>query len=325
VQNLQVSVSNGTAAAFNASATTSSGGTWLSVTPTFGTTPGNVSVTVTPTGLTAGVYSGTVTISVNGAVGSPLTLPITLTVTAPTGPTIVAVQNAASSVPTSLSPGLNITIFGTNMGPATLVTLQVSAGGNVATSLAGTQVTFGGVPAPIVYTKSSQVSVMVPYELAGQSNTSMVVSYNGASSAPFPVNVVNAAPGIYTINQSGTGQGAIFNQNGTVNGPQNPEVAGDIIQIFLTGEGQTTPGGVDGALTPGRLPVPTPTGAVQVTIGGVPVTGSNITFAGEAPTLISGVMQVNARVPAGAGTGSVPIVVSVGGVNSQANVTVSLR
>jgi uncharacterized protein (TIGR03437 family) len=186
-------------------------------------------------------------------------------------------------------------------------------------------VTFDGIPAPIIYTKSTQVSVMVPYEIAGKTSTSMVVSYNGASSAPLAVNVVSAAPGIYTLNQSGTGQGAILNQNGTVNGTQNPEVAGDIIQIYLTGEGQTTPAGVDGAVTPGRLPVPTPTGVVGVTIGGVPVSGANITFAGEAPGVISGVMQVNARVPPGAGTGSVPVVVSVGGVNSQANVTVSLR
>jgi uncharacterized protein (TIGR03437 family) len=71
------------------------------------------------------------------------------------------------------------------------------------------------------------------------------------------------------------------------------------------------------------LPVPTPIASVQVMIGGVPV--SNISFAGEAPGAISGIMQVNARVPSGAGTGSVPVIVSVGGVNSQANVTVSLR
>ncbi len=324
-QNIQVSLSNGNPVPFTAAATTASGGSWLSVTPTSGTTPAPVSVLVNPLGIPAGTYTGTVTITINGAAGSPLSLPITLTITAPTGPTVTAVENAASGVPTSLSPGLNITIFGSNMGPASLATLQLSASGNVATSLSGTQVTFDGIPAPIVYTKSSQVSVMVPYEIAGKTSTSMVVSYNGASSTPLPINVVSAAPGIYTLNQSGTGQGAILNQNGTVNGPQNPEIAGDIVSIFMTGEGQTTPGGVDGALTPGRLPVPTPVGAVAVTIGGMPVSSSNITFAGEAPTLISGVMQVNVRIPANAGTGAIPIVVSVGGINSQANTTVSLR
>ena len=227
------------------------------VTPTSGTKrTGNVSVTVNPVGIPAGTYSGTVTITVSGAAGSPINLPISLTITAPTGPTVVAVENAASGVPTSLSPGLNVTIFGTNMGPASLTILQVGASGNIATSLSGTQVTFDGIPAPIVYTSSSQVSVMVPYEVAGRTSTSMIVSYNGVNSTPLSVNVVSAAPGIYTINQSGTGRShTAFNQNGTVNGPQNPEVAGDVIQIFMTGEGQSfCPAEWTEPLLPGRLP-----------------------------------------------------------------------
>ena len=64
---------------------------------------------------------------------------------------------------------------------------------------------------------------------------------------------------------------------------------------------------------------------MQVTIGGLSVSSSKITFYGEAPGVISGVMQVDAEVPPGAGTGSVPVIVTVGGVNSQPNVTVSLR
>jgi uncharacterized protein (TIGR03437 family) len=82
-------------------------------------------------------------------------------------------------------------------------------------------------------------------------------------------------------------------------------MAGDIIQTYLTGEGQTSPAGVDGAVTADRLPVPTPIGTVQVTIGGMPVSSSNITFYGEAPGAISGVMQMDAEVPRGAGTGPV--------------------
>jgi uncharacterized protein (TIGR03437 family) len=181
------------------------------------------------------------------------------------------------------------------------------------------------VPAPLLYTKSTQVSVMVPYEIAGKSTTSVVVSYNGVNSTPMALRVVNTAPGIYTVNQAGTGQGAILNQNGTVNGPQNPDVAGDIIQIFLTGEGQTNPAGVSGSVTPSRLPVPVPVAPVSVQIGGITLAAGDVTFAGEAPGLIAGVLQVNARIPAGAGSGAVPVVVSVGGVASQANVTVSVR
>jgi len=40
------------------------------------------------------------------------------------------------------------------------------------------------------------------------------------------------------MNQSGNGQGAILNQDNTVNGPGNPAATGSVIQIFATGEGR---------------------------------------------------------------------------------------
>jgi uncharacterized protein (TIGR03437 family) len=136
---------------------------------------------------------------------------------------------------------------------------------------------------------------------------------------------VDSAPGIYTLTQTGSGQGAILNQNGTVNSASNPEVVGNYIQIFGTGEGQTSPQGVDGLILPSRLPLPVPNLLVEVSIGGIPIAASDINYAGEAPGEISGVIQVNAKIPAGVGTGPVPVVIKVGGVASQANVTVSVR
>jgi uncharacterized protein (TIGR03437 family) len=276
--------------------------------------------------LAAGTYTGTITITPTG--GTPQAVTVTLTVTpAPVAPTpqVAAIQNAASSIPTSLSPGLNILIFGSNMGPATLTPYVVGANGVLATTVAGTQVTFDGVPAAIIYTRNTLVSVMVPYEVAGRVSTAMVVTYNGASSTPLQLRVVDTAPGVYTTTQTGSGQGAILNQNGSVNSAANPEVAGNYIQIFGTGEGQTSPAGVDGAVLPSRLPLPVPNAAVSVTIGGITVPASDINYAGEAPGTVSGVFQVNAKVPAGAGSGAVAVVVRWGGVASQANVTVSVR
>jgi uncharacterized protein (TIGR03437 family) len=153
----------------------------------------------------------------------------------------------------------------------------------------------------------------------------MMVTYNGVSSTPLQLRVVDTAPGIYTLTQTGSGQGAILNQNGTVNGTGSPESVGNYIQIFGTGEGQTSPAGVDGAILPSRLPLPTINAAVTVTIGGVPISAANINYAGEAPGLISGVFQVNAKIPPGVGPGAVPVVVQIGGVNSQANVTIQVR
>jgi uncharacterized protein (TIGR03437 family) len=326
-QTVAVAIAGGGAAAFNATATTANGGNWLSVSPNTGATPQNIFVTINPAGLAASItpYQGTISIVVAGATNSPLTLPIALTVTpAPVvAPTVAGIQNAASSVPTSLSPGLNIIIFGTNMGPATLTPYVVGSNGALATTVAGTQVTFDGIPAPLIYTRNTLVSVMVPYEITGRVSTAMVVTYNGASSAPLQLRVVDSAPGIYTVTQTGTGQGAILNQNGSLNSSSNPEAVGNYIQIFGTGEGQTSPQGVDGAILPNRLPLPAPNLPVAVSIGGIPA--ADINYAGEAPSLVSGVIQVNAKIPAGVGTGPVPVVITVGGVSSQANVTVSVR
>ena len=326
-QTIALSASGTAGSSFTATATTSTGGAWLAVSPIAGTTPTNLTVTLNPANLAAGTYSGAISIAIAGATNTPVVVPITLTVTMPVvvTPTVAAIQNAASSVSTSVSPGLNIVIYGSNMGPAALAGLQVGPNGAVATTVAGTQVTFDGVPAPLIYTKSTQVSVMVPYELAGRAASAMVVSYNGVASAPLQLRVVDSAPGIYTANQTGTGQGAILNQNGTVNTAANPEISGDVIQIYATGEGQTAPAGVDGAVTPGILPVPAPALPVTVQIGGKEVPATDITYAGEAPGIISGVLQVNARIPDGVGSGPVSVIIRVGGTPSQAGVTVSMR
>jgi uncharacterized protein (TIGR03437 family) len=325
-QTIAISIAGGGAVAFNASATVSSGTNWLSVSPTAGTTPANVTVSINPAGLPAGSYQGTVTITVAGATNSPVTLPIGLTVApAPiTGPTVAAIQNTASSAPTSLAPGLNILIYGANMGPATLVPYQVGPNGALLTSLVGTQVAFDGILAPIIFTRDTLVSVMVPYEIAGRISSAMVVSYNGAPSTPLQLRVVDTAPGIYSANSSGSGQGAILNENFSVNSPANPESAGHYIQIYGTGEGQTSPQGVDGLITSVQR-LPTPNLPVTVTIGGLDVPLSDIAYAGEAPLIVSGVIQVNAKIPAGVGPGAVPVVIKVGGVPSQANLTVSVR
>jgi uncharacterized protein (TIGR03437 family) len=282
---------------------------------------------VNPANLTIGFYSGAISIAIAGATNSPVSVPITLTVSASAvvAPTVVAVENAASSAPTSVSPGLNIVIYGSNMGPATLANYQIGSNGAFATTVAGTQVLFDNVPAPLIYTKSGQVSVMVPYELEGRATTMMVVSYNGVASTPLQLRVVESAPGIYTINQTGTRQGAILNQNGTVNGPNSPEVAGNVIQIYATGEGQTSPPGMDGTITPSRLPFPAPVLPVTVNIGGVEVPSANITYAGEAPGLIAGVLQVNAVIPASVPSGPAAVIIRVGGTASQPGVTVTVR
>jgi len=192
-------------------------------------------------------------------------------------------------------------------------------------------VTFDGIPAPIIYSSSDQISVMVPYGVAGRGRVNMIVNYKGNASLPFGINVVDVSPGLYTLNAtstaagSGVGQGAILNENSTINGQNNPEQAGHFIQIYATGEGLTTPRGIDGAINPARLPLPVPVGVVSVTIGGIQVPASDVIYAGEAPGSVQGQLQVNARIPDTLSAGPQPIFITIGGVPSQAGVTVQVR
>ena len=156
---------------------------------------------------------------------------------------------------------------------------------------------------------------MVPYGVGGRTSTSIVVEYFGVQSAPVSYNVVAAVPGIYTLNSQGTGPASILNQNGAINGSNAPEKRGNVITVYMTGEGATTPQGADGAIIPAdgsglKKPVPT----VTATIGGMP---ADVQYAGSAPGIVSGVMQVNLLIPANAPVGgAVPIVINVGTASS---------
>jgi uncharacterized protein (TIGR03437 family) len=196
----------------------------------------------------------------------------------------------------------------------------------VATLIGGVQALFNGIPAPMVYASSTQVSAVVPYETAGITTPPVWIKYAGQTSNAFQLASVTTAPGLFTQNSSGSGPGSILNQDNNVNGPGNPAAKGSIVQVFMTGEGQTSPQGVTGALTTAALPppqvTPAPLLAIGVTINGQPAL---YTYAGEAPGLVAGVMQLNVQIPANAQSGNLPITVSIGGNTSQSNVTVSVR
>ena len=165
----------------------------------------------------------------------------------------------------------------------------------------------------------------MPYEIAQFTSANVLVKYLSQTSNGIATPVSTTMPGLFTQNASGTGPGAILNQDGVPNAPSNPATRGNIIVVYLTGEGQTSPAGVTGKVTTvsstGPL-TPGPLLPVSILIGGQP---ADYTFAGEAPGFVSGVMQLNVKVPLTAGTGAQPIRVTIGSNQSQSGVTVSLQ
>jgi uncharacterized protein (TIGR03437 family) len=200
--------------------------------------------------------------------------------------------------------------------------LQLDSRGYVDTTVADTQVLFDGVPGAIIYALAGQVSAVVPYAVSGTNSVPVQVIYQGQASNIVSVPVSTTIPGIFTSDASGHGQCAIVNQDGIVNTPDNPAPVGSVISLYATGEGQTVPDGVDGK--PAGYPAPVPVAQpVTATIGGV---SAPVQYAGGAPGEVAGVMQVNVQIPQGLSAGSaIPIVIRVGGKNSQTNVTLAIK
>jgi len=305
----------------------SSGSPWLSVTPDVGTTPANLLLSVNPAGLAPGTYTGAIVITSTGAAGNTtLNLPVTLTITATAGfPVITTVVSAASYANGAVAPGEIVAIGGAAIGPITPASLTLDPNGKVATTLSGVQVLFNGFPAPLTYVSASQINAVVPYEIAGQLNLLVAVRFQGQTSAAYPVGLTTTAPGLFTLNAAGSGPAAILNRDNSTNSPNNPARKGDFIVLYLTGEGQTNPPGVTGkvtVVTPGLQLTPQPLLPVTVSIGGQQVA---ISFFGEAPGIVSGVMQINVQIPLTVSSGDLPVDVSVGGKHSQSGVTVSVQ
>jgi len=234
-----------------------------------------------------------------------------------------AIVNAASYVspPLTVAPGEIVTIFGQNMGPSELATLRLKTPDSVDTTLAGTRVLFDGVPAPLIYVRGDQISGVVPYAVSGKTVTRLQVEYGGVKSDAVALRVVPAVPGIFSADSSGLGPAAAINQDGRLNSPANPAAKGSVITFFATGEGQTSPAGVDGKVA--SVPLPTPILPLVVGIANI---GAEVLYAGAAPGVVAGLLQVNVRVPTDAPSGpGVGLVIKVGEVFSQPGITVAIQ
>ena len=236
-------------------------------------------------------------------------------------PTVAAVGNAASYDPAGISPGELITIFGSNLGNAAAAGLQLDSFGTVSTLLSATQVELDGVPVPMIYASPGQVSAIVPFGLSTPTSQ-LSVLYQGKSSTPVSLNVLPATPGIFTADATGAGQALAANQDYTLNGPQNPAATGSVVVLYATGGGQTSPVVADGSVVSADQ-LPRPVLAVTAQIGGQPAT---VQYAGGAPGMAAGVLQINVQIPAGVAAGSsVPVTLSIGGQSSQTGVTIAVH
>ncbi|HLY19421.1 MAG TPA: hypothetical protein VKR61_19475 [Bryobacteraceae bacterium] len=252
------------------SVTYANGTGWVLLTNSVGIDNAEVQVVVDPSALAPGTYAATLTVQA-GVAGSQ-TIPLSVTVSAaPATPSVVisSVSDAADFHPGPVAPGEFASAFGTNLG-----------GQNVTAA-------FNGVPANLLYTGATQINLRVPSSLAGQTSAQLVVTVDGASSAPFVVPLTAVAPAIFTP--------GVLNQDYSVNSPSHPAALGSILQIFGTG-------------------MPDSGGVVTVTIQNrgnlVPL------YAGAAPGL-PGMQQINVAVPADLQPVTSNLIICVAGTGAQ--------
>jgi uncharacterized protein (TIGR03118 family) len=231
------------------------------------------------------------------------------------------IYNAAGGQTTAVAPGEIVSIIGQTVGPAPLTAGTFPTTGILGTTLATTSVTFNNIPAPIFYTSGLITSVIVPYGVAGTTSASVVLKTGGQTTATFTIPVAPSMPGMFTSNDGGTGQAVALNQDATINTAANAAAKGSVVVLFATGEGQTNPGGTDGLVSTNDV-FRVPALPVTLSIGGSP---AQVLYAGSIPGSVSGLMEVEAIVPAGAATGADPVVLTVGTATSQTNVTLNVK
>jgi uncharacterized protein (TIGR03437 family) len=238
-----------------------------------------------------------------------------LNLAAALGTYVACVLNAASFLPGNesffplgtVAPGEIVSVFGTGLGP----------NGTAA---------FDGLPAPVTYSGSNQLNVIVPYGINAAGPTRVTVQQGGASCGPVVLPVDTSVPGIFTYDGSGIGHAAVLNEDGTYNTTGNPAQRGHIITFYATGAGRMNPPVQDGTIAsttiaPSQQPVPQQ--AVSVTIRGTP---AQVLYAGAAPAYIAGLIQVNVVVPTTINFGSnVPLVLTIGNNTSQYEVSVAVQ
>jgi uncharacterized protein (TIGR03437 family) len=224
----------------------------------------------------------------------------------------------APPIEAPIAPGELLRIRGVCMGPFEPVVDSYGSGGALSTNAGGTKILFNGTPAPLIFVSSGQIIAQAPFELDGQFQVPVELTYKGVA-IQSSIAVQAANPAVFTMSNQPTGPAIALNQDGTLNSAANPAPPGSIIVLYATGTGQTAPPGLDGT-DPKNSGLPVPKLPVLVTIGSE---NAHIFYAGDAPGFV-GLTQLNIGVPKSiVGGGAQPITLEVGAFPlNQSNVTI---
>ena len=222
---------------------------------------------------------------------------------------IFGIANAAAGpLVGRIVPAELVSIYGPHIGPATPVS-ATAVSGFLPTSLGGVQVFFNGVAMPLLYVSDSQINAVAPQSATPGSSMTVHIVSNNVTSPDYPLTVIAAEPEIF---RNADGTAATLNQDGTLNSAANPAKAGSIVSIWVTGTGSIYPRPLDGQISTAAQDYD----CCQVEMGSS--SGAVVLYAGAAPGMVAGVVQINFQVPPYSGTPSAyGFTVIAGGTSSS--------
>jgi len=209
------------------------------------------------------------------------------------GVKLACVGNAATFTGAPLVRGEIVSIFGNGLGSKTPEVGQPGSNNLFPIVLGGSQVTFDGVTAPLLYVSDTQINAIVPWELGIFAGTKVCLSVLAAKTNCILAGTTLSAPGIFKL---ASGYAAVVNQDGTINSADNPAHSGSTVYIYGTGIGPVQPFPADGSIV--QLPVPTLSFPVEAlfTRGLVGISGQ-VLHAGMAPLEVAGLFQIDVKLP----------------------------
>ncbi len=315
--------------------TDNSGKALAGVMVSFAITQGSAAFSSAPQVLTddSGAASATVSVTSGPASVTATAMGISTKFTFAVSGTVIyagGIAGIGGSVPavTAISPGGLFSIYGQNFVPAGTgrrVNATELVNGALPTTLLGVCVSVGGQRAPLLDVLPGQINAVVP-SLNPPTQVDVIVTtgcgtQNASDTPPQSVAVAPATPEFFYFAHNADGRNpvaAVNAQTGAFVGPSDsasgfaPARRGDLVAIFLSGIGATTPAIVPGATAAGAAPIKT--SDVVVKIGSTVLAASDVLYVGAAPGQL--ISQLNIRIPQEAVTGSQPVQIRIGTIAS---------
>jgi uncharacterized protein (TIGR03437 family) len=188
-----------------------------------------------------------------------------------------------------------------------------------------------GTRVPVTYVQQDQINVQAPTTSNTGPVTLRVIANPGRPnelrSEPATITLSPGAPGLFTFGSTKSiaaqfaGTADIVADPSIVPGAR-PAKPGDIVTLYGTGFGNTSPVWQAGEISTGQSPC---TGTPTVTIGGTTLAASDVLYAGLSPQSISGLYQFNVRIPSNAPDGDLPVVITLSGASTQTGATIPVK